>query len=252
MKALVLAAGYATRLKPLTDTVAKPLLPLAGRPVLDYVYDRIEEVEKLDELHIVTNTRFAQSFRTWAAAREGRLDIIVHDDGTSSNENRLGAIADMRLAIERGGLAGESLLVVAGDNVFDFSLQALAGFWETKGRASCLAVHRLADRSKLSDYGVVELDDEARVIRFEEKPSQPSSDLIATAAYLFHAGHAGLIERYLGEGNSPDQPGNFIAWLHRVEPVYGYVFEGLWLDIGDERQLRAADELMRERIGLSG
>ena len=250
MKALVLAAGYATRLKPLTEQVAKPLLPLAGKPVLDYVCDRIDEVAEVDEIHVVTNARFAGSFREWASGRDSRAPLLVHDDGTLSNEDRLGAIGDIVFAVEQGGLEGESLLVVAGDNVFDFSLVELVGFWRSKGRATCLAVHRLAERERLSDFGVVELDREGRVVGFEEKPKRPTSDLIATAAYVFHSDHLALIDRYSDEGNSLDEPGKFLAWLHRSEPVYGLVFEGLWLDIGDERQLLAADELMRERFGL--
>src|SRR5258708_535526 len=118
MKALILAAGYATRLYPLTETVAKPLLPLAGRPMLDYLLDRIHEVEEIDEIHVVTNHKFAQSFADWARTR----DVVVHDDGTTSEEDRLGATGDIQFVIERAGLARDDLIVIAGDNLFDYSL----------------------------------------------------------------------------------------------------------------------------------
>ena len=256
MKALVLAAGYATRLRPLTEETAKPLLELAGRPMLDYVCDRIDETADVDELHLISNARFAADFESWANAREGRLRPFVHDDGTRSNEERLGAIVDMRLAIERAGLEGEDLIVVAGDNLFDFSLNAQVEFWRSRGEinegaaVSCVAVQRCPDAKRIFLYGVVELSPEGRITGFVEKPECPASNLIATAAYVFAGEHLALVDRYLEEGNASDQPGNFLAWLYSREPVYGFVFEELWLDIGDREQFHEADEIMRKRLGL--
>ena len=248
MKALVLAAGYATRLRPLTDETAKPLLELAGRPIVDYLCDRIDEVDAVSELHLVSNARFAADFERWAKTRTGRLSPLVHDDGSRCNEQRLGAIADLRFVIEQAGLEGEDLLVVAGDNLFDFSLGAMVEFWRSKAGASCVAVQRCPDVELVSSYGVVELSSEGRVMEFVEKPRHPASDLIATAAYIYASEHAALIDRYLTEGNSPDQPGNFLAWLYSREPVFGYVLEETWLDIGSREQLREADELLRGRL----
>ena len=249
MKALVLAAGYATRLRPLTDETAKPLLELAGRPMIDYLCDRIDETSAVDELHVVSNSRFAADFERWASSRQGRLRPLVHDDGSRCNEERLGAIADMRFVIEQAGLEGEDMLVVAGDNLFDFSLAAMVEFWRSKPGASCVAVQRCPDPERVSSYGTVELSPEGRILEFIEKPEHPTTDLIATAAYVYASGHAALLERYLAEGNSPDQPGNFLAWLCSREPVFGFVFEELWLDIGGHDQLREADEIMRKRLG---
>jgi len=248
MKALVLAAGYATRLRPLTDKTAKPLLELAGRPMLDYLCDRIDEAGAVSELHVVSNARFAADFERWAGARKGRLQPVVHDDGSRSNEERLGAIADVGFVIDQAGLAGEDLLVVAGDNLFDFSLAAMIEFWRSKPGASCVAVQRCPDIALVSSYGVVELSPEGRVVEFVEKPERPTSDLIATAAYIYSSEHAAMIERYLAEGNSPDQPGNFLAWLYSREPVFGYIFDETWLDIGSREQLLEADELLRARM----
>jgi len=256
MKALVLAAGYATRLRPLTDDTAKPLLELAGRPMLDYVCDRIDEAADVDELHVISNSRFAADFECWANVRKSRLRPFVHDDGTRSNEERLGAIADMRLVIERVGLEGEDLLVVAGDNLFDFSLGAQVEYWRSRreisegAAVSCVAVQHCPDAERVSSYGVVELSSDGRITGFVEKPERPASDLIATAAYVFAGEHLALTGHYLEGGNSPDQPGNFLAWLYSREPVYGFVFEELWLDIGDREQLREADEMMHKRLGL--
>jgi glucose-1-phosphate thymidylyltransferase len=246
----VLAAGYATRLRPLTDQVAKPLLPLAGRPMLDYLYDRIADVGAVDELHVVTNSRFAADFRDWAETGERPLRVVVHDDGTTSNDDRLGAVGDMAFAIQRGALEGEDLLVLAGDNLIGYGLDELVSFWRRKGGEAAIAVHRVEDAELITQYGVAELDEDDRVVSLEEKPSAPRSDLAVTASYVYSARLASLIPVYLAEGRSPDAPGNFVVWLHTREPVYGYRFAGDWMDIGDPQQLLVADNLMRERAGL--
>jgi glucose-1-phosphate thymidylyltransferase len=244
MKALILAAGYATRLRPLTDSVPKMLLPLAERPMLDYLLDRIREVGELDEIHLVTNAQFAPAFRDWAPR-----DVTVHDDGTTSNEDRLGAIGDIAFTIEQAGLQGEDLFVIAGDNLIGYSLPDYVDFWREKG-GSAIAVYEVEDRSLLPQYGVVELDDDDRVVGLEEKPSEPKSNLAATAAYLYRGADLELLDRYLEEGNAPDAPGNFAVWLHTRAPLYGYRFSGEWHDIGDLGQLLDADNLLRGRAGL--
>jgi glucose-1-phosphate thymidylyltransferase len=247
MKAIILAAGYATRLSPLTDSIAKQLLPIGGRPMLDWVCDKVEEVA--DEIHLVTNTRFAASFEKWGSSRES---VIVHDDGTSSNEDRLGAIGDIAFVLERTGI-DDDLLLIAGDNLFDFALPNMAAFWEMKSAgapASAVAVYDCGDIELATHYGVVEVDADDRLIGFEEKPSEPASTLAATAAYLYHRAHVPLVGRYLAEGNPPDQPGRLIAWLYPQEPVYGYRFDGEWYDIGSPEQLLEADNRWRERLGL--
>jgi glucose-1-phosphate thymidylyltransferase len=246
---LVLAAGYATRLRPLTDQVAKPLLPLAGRPMLDYLYERIAAVEEIDELHVVTNSRFAADFRAWAGSGERALPVTVHDDGTRTNDDRLGAIGDIRFVQEHAGLEGDDLLVVAGDNLFEFDLREFVGFWrERDGSAIC--VHDIGDLELIRQYGMVELGEGDRVTSVVEKPDAPTSTLAAAAVYLFRAEHAALVDVYLAEGNSPDQPGRFVVWLYPRVPVYGYRFSGEWLDIGDRSQLLDADNRMRARAGL--
>jgi glucose-1-phosphate thymidylyltransferase len=250
MHAVVLAAGYATRLRPLTNRVAKPLLPLAGRPMVDYLADKIDEVAEIEAVHVVTNSRFAPAFDTWAASRSGRLSVRVHDDGTSSNDDRLGAIGDLRFVIERAGLEGEDLFVVAGDNLFEFSLEDYVGFWRSHG-GSAIGVHDVGDLLLARQYGVVELDDGDRVVSLVEKPARPASTLASIAAYLFPAEHAALVRDYLDEGNAPDQPGRFVVWLYPRVPVHGYRFEGHWLDIGDHSQLLEADNRMRRRAGLA-
>jgi glucose-1-phosphate thymidylyltransferase len=250
MNAIVLAAGYATRLYPLTLEVAKPLLPLAGRPMIEYILDRIGELSDLEGVHVVTNRKFAAAFERWAGQTDARIPVTIHDDGTSSEDDRLGAVGDMRFVIEQGGLEGEDLLVVAGDNLFEFSLDDYVRFWRGKGEASAVAVHELDDAELIKQYGVVELDGDERVVSLEEKPAQPRSNLAATATYLFHGNHTRLVGPYLDEGNSPDQPGNFVVWLHTRAPVYGFRFSGRWLDIGNREQLLEADNRIRRRRGM--
>jgi glucose-1-phosphate thymidylyltransferase len=245
VKALLLAGGYATRLRPLTDRVAKPLLPVGGRPMVDWIVDRIAEAGIADEIHLVTNAVYASDFERWAPER----GVTVWNDGTTSNEDRLGAIGDVRFAIEHGGLAGDDLLVIAADNLFEFSLRDYSTFWQGKG-GSAIAVHRLPDPSLASLYGVVELADDDRVIGLEEKPEHPRSDLVSTATYLFHRDHLPILERYLDDGNPPDPPGRFLVWLYPREPLYGYRFAEPWFDIGDPEQLLEADNRYRERLGM--
>jgi glucose-1-phosphate thymidylyltransferase len=225
------------------------LLPLAGRPMIDYLLDRIDELEDLDEVQLVSNSRFADDFRAWAGERRGRLPIRVLDDGTLSNDDRLGAIGDIRFTIEQAGVEGDALFVVAGDNLIGYDLRDYVRFWREHD-GSAIALREEPNRDLIKQYGVVEVDANDRVLSFEEKPAEPRSSLAATAAYLYPPEHVELIPRYLYEGNPPDAPGNFVAWLHSRAPVYGYRFTGDWLDIGNKEQLLEADNLMRSRQGL--
>ncbi len=242
MRAIILAAGYATRLHPLTETVAKPLLPVGGRPIIDRLLDSVMRVPGLDSVHVVTNARFAPAFRAWADSRAG-LPVHVHDDGTTSEADRLGAIGDLGFVLDEIG-RDDDLLVVAGDNLFAFELSDLSAFAANRG-GSALAVYEHPERELLSQYGIVELGSGDRITGFVEKPSDPVSNLVATAAYVFTAAHAGLIPEYRASGGSPDQPGRFVAWLQAREAVYGFRFTGEWIDIGDLGQLLAADNGLR-------
>jgi glucose-1-phosphate thymidylyltransferase len=239
LKALILAAGYATRLRPLTDSIPKQLLPIGGRPMVDWILDRIEETSA-DEVHLVTNARFAERVERWAKDK----DVRIHNDGTTSNEDRLGAIGDIRFV----GL-DDDLLVVAGDNLFDYSLADYEAYWRERD-GSCIAVFDVGDPELAKKYGIVDVGENDRVVGFLEKPEDPPTSLCATATYLYEREHVRLVEQDLEEGNPPDQPGNYIAWLHRREPVYAYRFDGQWYDIGDATQLLEADNRMRRLRGL--
>ena len=246
MKAIILAGGYATRLQPLTDDLSKCLLPVGGKPMVDWILERIREVEEIDDVHVVTNSRFAQDFQQWAMSKDG---VMVHDDGTSSNDDRLGAVGDIAFTLERAEI-DDDVLVIAGDNLFDYDLGEYVAFWRSKAVASAVPVFDVGDSRLASQYGIVEIAGDDRIIDFVEKPADPLSTLAATATYIYHREHVPLVGQYLADGNAPDQSGSFIEWLQSREPVYAYRFSGSWLDIGDREQLLAADNMLRRAQGL--
>jgi glucose-1-phosphate thymidylyltransferase len=244
---VVLAAGYATRLRPLTDNTPKHLLPVGGRPMLDWVLDRVGELDEVDSIHLVTNSRFAPEFAGWAEPR----GITVHDDGTTSNEDRLGAVGDLRLAIEAAGLEKEELIVLAGDNLFELSLPRFVSWWREKPQpASAVPLHDVGSIELATHYGIADTDAQDRIVQFIEKPSDPPSTLASTLIYLFAPEHVKLVATYLDDGQSPDNAGSFLGWLAAREPVYGYRFDGSWFDIGNHDQLLEADNRMRRLSGL--
>ena len=247
MKCVILAAGYATRLRPLTDDLPKHLLPVGERPMLEWVLDRVREVDEVDEIHLVTNSLFAPEFERWATPH----GVLVHDDETTSNEDRLGAVGDLNLVIETAGLRDDELLVLAGDNLFELSLPGFVEWWRAKPRpSSAVPLHNVGDLELATQYGIADVDDHDRIVRFVEKPSDPASTLASTLIYLLPPEHVQLIRTYLDEGESPDNAGSFLGWLAGREPVYGFRFEGSWFDIGDREQLLEADNRMRRLAGL--
>jgi glucose-1-phosphate thymidylyltransferase len=246
VKAIILAGGYATRLQPLTDDLSKCLLPVGGKPMVDWILEGVRQVDEIDEVHVVTNSRFAQDFQHWAMFKDG---VTVHDDGTSSNDDRLGAIGDVAFTLERAKI-DDDVLVIAGDNLFDYDLGEFVEFQRGKGVASAVAVHDVRDLQLASQYGIVTVGAGDRVVDFVEKPAEPQSTLAATATYIYHREHVPLVRLYLAEGNAPDQAGSFVAWLQAREPVYAYWFTGVWMDIGDREQLLAADNVLRRAQGL--
>ncbi len=240
MKALILAAGYGTRLYPLTRDKPKPLLPVAGQPMIEHLLKKIEAIEEIDKIYVVTNEKFTGHFQSWKETYRGRKELKIINDATTGDENKLGAIGDMQLVVEKEGV-NDDLLVVAGDNLFEFNLGDFLGFFREKGTS--VGLYDFHDREAVKRYSTVELDAHKKVLSFQEKPSQPTTTLIAICLYLFRKEKLHLISEYLKEGQNPDAPGFYIAWLHRKEPVYGFVFAGKWYDIGD---LKCYEEANRE------
>lgn len=233
MKAIILAAGYATRLYPLTLDRPKALLPLGDRMMLDYLMDQVASVPGMTEAHIVTNARFYHQFQDWAqgaAPRYPDLATRVWNDGTHTNDDRLGAVGDIWFTIERAGL-DDDLLVAASDNFFTFPLTDFVSEFRRTGRDTLLMA-RLNDKDTLRGFAVATLDEHNRVLALVEKPADPLTDIGVYALYLYRRDTLPLIKRYLDEGNSPDSPGHLPEWLHKFRDVRGYLFEGECIDIG--------------------
>ena len=237
MKAIVLAAGYATRLYPLTLDRPKALLEVGGRPMLDRVLERVLAIGGVDEAIVVTNAKFAPQFEEWAA---GKGHVRVLDDGTTSDEDRLGAIGDIGFVLDRVGLEGD-VVVVAGDNLFGSDISDF-GRAARERQAPLLAVRDVGDLAEMSKYNQVQTDDDGRVTFFEEKPARATTTLMGVALYFYPRQALPLVRQYLAEGNNPDQPGRLVEWLYPRTPVYTWRVPGDWYDIGSAETLREADE----------
>ena len=236
MKLLVIAAGYATRLYPLTLNQPKALLPVGGRPMLDRVLGALASV-KPDGIYVVTNSKFAPHFREWAAARP---DVIVVDDGTTSDEDKLGAIGDIAFVLDQARV-DDDLVVVAGDNLFSDDLVEFGAFCRARN-APVVALHDVGDLTQMSKYNAIETDEQGRITYFEEKPQNPTSTLTAIALYFYPRHVLPLIRQYVDEDNNPDQPGRLVQWLYSRVDVFTWRVPGDWYDIGSEETLRQADE----------
>jgi glucose-1-phosphate thymidylyltransferase len=240
VKLVVLAAGYATRLYPLTRDRPKALLEVAGKAMLEHVLDALDPIG-FDGTYLVTNARFAGHFRKWA---EGR-DVTVVDDGTIDDETRLGAIGDLDFVL-RGEEVDDDLVVVAGDNLFSERLGDFGRFCREKN-APVLAVYDVGSLEKIREYNAIEVDEDGRITFFEEKPEHPRSTITGIALYFYPRSQLPLIRQYIAEGNNPDQPGRLVEWLYPRTPVYTWRVPGRWYDIGAEETLREADGIFSAR-----
>lgn len=230
MKCVILAAGYATRMYPLTKDKPKSLLPVGGKTILERLIDKIDQVPQINEIILVSNARFAEQFESYIKKIGQNNRITIINDGSWNNENRLGAIGDMDLAIRERGI-DEDLMVLAGDNLFDFSLVDFVAF-QANVNTDCITVHREERLISLQKTGVAELDEDGRVLFFEEKPAKPKSNFAVPPFYLYKKETLPLIHSYIKEGNNADAPGQFIGWLVRRMPVYAFWFCGKRHDIG--------------------
>jgi len=250
MKALILAAGYAVRLQPLTLHTSKSLLVVGGRKIIDRIIDKITALPEISQIHIITNARFFSAFREWLGQSPHKDMISVINDGTLNNDTRLGAIKDMELAIKKKAIA-DDLLVVAGDNLFDFELAKFLDFAVAKPDGVSVALYDIEDLENAKNFGVVKADNNNIVVDFEEKPQDPKSTLISTGIYYFPKEKLPFIKEYVKMQNKLDAPGNCISWLSKAGRVYGFVFTEDWYDIGSTESYKRADReyLKKERKG---
>ena len=236
MKGIILAGGYATRLYPLTRDRPKHLLEVGGRTILDLLLERLP-LSGLDAVYVVTNAKFAERFREWAESYPA--DVVVLDDGTTTEEDRLGAIGDLQLAIESEGL-NDDLIVAAGDNIFTERLDGFARFGQER-EAAAIAVYDVGDLEAMKRLSSIDVDADWRLVSFEEKPENPQSTLAGIALYFYPRTILPLVGTYLAEGNNPDQPGRLVAWLYQRTPVYAWRVPGRWFDIGTPESLAEAE-----------
>lgn len=246
MKALLLAAGYGTRLYPLTKNLPKPLLSVGRKPMIEWILDRILPVPGLDGVAVVTNARFAPQFETWRRGYGSKVPITVWNDGTTSNEDRLGAVGDIDFVLREGKI-DDDLLVVAGDNLFEFDPARAVETGRAKGGPVVCLKDMPGAGPLISQYSVVTLDAAGKITSFEEKPARPKTTLISICAYWFPKSTLSLVRKYLSGGHNKDQPGWYIQWLVKQVPTYGHVIEGLWFDIGDIDSYNRACEIFEKR-----
>jgi len=234
MKALVLAGGYARRLSPITDFIAKPLLPIGGKPIIDWIIEKIADAG-IDEIIVSTNKYYEKEFRYWMNCMPHNISLLI--EPTKSEEEKFGAIRGMKYAIDQFG--NDEYLVIAGDNFFDFSLVKFLEFYRERKKA-VIAVYDVGSREKAKRYGTVIMDSTGKILKLVEKPPEPETTLVSTACYIFPKDIGKLMEEYLEGKNNPDSPGYFISWLVEKMDVYGYVFRGTWMDIGNLDEYRRA------------
>ena len=194
---------------------------------------------------MVSNQSFLEAFQRWAADRKRLLELQIIDDGATSNDNRLGAVGDLKFALDQGDVR-EDFLVVNGDNLFTFSLDGSLATFHRRGNT--IVLYDVGSRDEAAKMGIPVCDATGRVVGFQEKPPQPATTVVSIGIYAYRAEVRGLIDQYLAEGNSPDKTGTFVEWLHPRTPLYGHRIgaeEGLWYDIGSHEQLEAADQALR-------
>ena len=244
MNVLILAAGYATRLYPLTLTKAKPLLEVAGKPMIEWVLDNLAPIPDIDKVYVVTNSKFAGDFQRWAddyVKRHPQLAFKIVNDGSTSDTDKLGAIGDINLVVEREKLADKDLIIVAGDNLFS---EPLAGFAaHARKFPATLATYDVKDLEAIKKYNNITIDKSGTITHFEEKPANPTSTLTGIALYYYSADTLKKISQYIAEGNNPDQPGRLVQWLYTRVPVQTYEVGGTWYDIGSKETLEEANKI---------
>ncbi len=232
MKVLILAAGYATRLYPLTKHWPKPLLLVKETPIISHTIKNIQGIKEVNEIIVVTNDKFIHHFQEWARISKFRKKIVVLSDKTTSIKNRLGAIGDISFVIKKRAIA-DDLLVIGGDNLFAFNLKKFVKFAKSKKDNCTVGLYDIRDPELIKHFGVVTLAKNKSIVKFQEKPKRSKSTLISMCIYYIPKANLNLVNKYLKCKHNRDAPGNYIKWLYKKSNVWGYKFNGVWHDIGD-------------------
>ena len=242
MTSIILAAGYATRMYPLTLNYPKPLLEVGGKKIIDWL---IEDLEKsgVERTVVVSNHKFISQFQAWA---EGRENIIVLDDGSEDNDHRLGAVKDIEFAIEKANI-DDDIVVLAGDNVLNFSLSSFIDYGRKK-KTSCIMRHEEKDKNKLRKTGVIEINEDELVLGMEEKPKEPKSNWAVPPFYYYTKEDKDLIKEGIASGCGTDAPGSFVSWLVKTRPVHAYRMIGERFDVGS---IEGYEKIKKEYKGIT-
>ena len=239
MKALILAAGYGTRLASVIADTPKPLIGIEDRPLIDYVVDKLQSVKSINEIVVVSNNKFTPHFQKWATGRKGKLPIRVVNDGTNTPEERLGSVGDIRFVWQKE-TSPQDWLTIGGDNLFDQDLSVFMDFAICKSPAVTIGVFDIKDIGAATKFGVLGLDKNHKITSFQEKPKDPVSSIIAMCVYYFPKQTLGFLEEYLSQSKAVDAAGSYIQWLSEKKNVYGFQFSGKWYDIGSIESLEEA------------
>lgn len=235
---ILLAAGYSTRLYPLTENFPKPLLEVGGKPVITNIVEKLENLKELNKIYVVTNNRYFNHFTEWKKDLKTNLRIEILNDGTLSEKDKLGAIGDIYFTIKEKSITNP-ILMIGGDNLFDFQLNYIMSYFKEKGK-DVVSVSKVEDKNKLRHLGVVNLDKNNKIIFFKEKPDNPFSNLATNCIHLYTEETVTMFKEYLMQGNNPDQPGRFLEWLYPKKEVYGFITNGKIIDIGTHETLEKA------------
>lgn len=247
MKAIILAGGYAKRLWPLTKNKPKQLLSVGGRPMIEYIMEKLETQKEIDKIIISTNEKFEENFKEWLLGYKSLKDIEMIFEPTLSEKDKLGSVGALGYVIREKNI-DEELMIIGGDNLFEFDLRDLINYYREK-KGNVVALYDLKSIQKARSYGVAKVDEEMRIIGFVEKPENPPSTLVSTACYMLSSEGVRSIITYLDKRENPDAIGFFIKWLIKRERVFGFVFSGRWFDIGSLESLKEADLIYTKNKG---
>lgn len=246
MKSIILAAGYATRLYPLTQDKPKALLTINGIPIISYIVKEINKIDEVDEIYVVSNSKFINDFNLWKTEVEKTSDIpvTVINNGTTNEKNKRGAIGDIYYTIKEKNIMNEDIIIIAGDNFFTYDLKKYYNYFKLINK-DCVCVKEVNDIKILSQFAVALLDSNSKIIDLEEKPQNPKSNIGVFATYIYKKDTVALIEKYLSEGNNPDAPGYFVQWLYKIKDVRAYKIEGECYDIGTAKIYEEVERLFK-------
>jgi glucose-1-phosphate thymidylyltransferase len=244
LKVIILCAGYATRLYPLTENTPKPLLPVGDKPILEWILERVQKVPGVEAVYLVSNQKFAGHFESWAAKAKYPWPVEVVNDHTLNNETRLGAIGDLAYVIRTKRVPPSDLLVIAGDNFFDFDLASFVDFGKKKRPHGVIAVYDVGDKELAKRYGLVRTDAGGKILEFQEKPPEPATTLASSGIYWLPKEIWSLLDRYIASGHNTDQPGHYMRWLAETSGLFAFSLKGKWLDIGDLASYQKANAIV--------